>query len=89
MDSDDVGGLQPMIIAAALYEEELEFVQCACIHLSGHRDEIVRGNAVLGFGRQALPWNRSPTSFDVSPLLRRKRERPRERAAFTVVAWLA
>lgn len=50
---DDVETLRTMIIGAALYEEERNIVEPACLRLSGHRDEIVRGNAILGFGHIA------------------------------------
>jgi len=48
MNSDDRQNLGSMIIAAALYEDDFDFVQHACTQLSKHDDEIVRGNAVLG-----------------------------------------
>jgi hypothetical protein len=36
-----------------LYEEDFDFVQAACIRLAANDDEVVRGNAVLGFGHLA------------------------------------
>jgi hypothetical protein len=42
-----------MIVAAALEEEDRQYVEAACIRLSTHQDEIVRGNAILGFGHLA------------------------------------
>ena len=53
IERNDVEALGPMIIAAALYEEDSEFVEAACLRLSKHEDEIVRGNAILGFGHTA------------------------------------
>jgi hypothetical protein len=53
IERDDVERLQAMIVAAALYEQDLAVVQAACMKLSAHRDEIVRGNALLGFGHLA------------------------------------
>lgn len=51
--ANDVEKLGPMIVAAALQEEDFDFVQRICVQLSSHSDEIVRGNAVLGFGHLA------------------------------------
>jgi hypothetical protein len=50
---DDLDALRPMVIAAALYEEDLGFLQDVCSRLSEHEDEIVRGNAILAFGHIA------------------------------------
>jgi hypothetical protein len=51
--ANDIDKLGSMIIAAALCEEDFDFVQRICVQLSSHSDEIVRGNAVLGFGHLA------------------------------------
>jgi hypothetical protein len=51
--ANDVEKLGPMIVAAALCEEDFDFVQRICVQLSSHSDEIVRGNAVLAFGHLA------------------------------------
>jgi hypothetical protein len=56
--SDETEKLGPMIIAAALYEEDFDFVQRVCVQLSSHPDEIVRGNAVLGLGHVARLFER-------------------------------
>lgn len=56
--NDDVEALISMIIAAALYEDDFDFVQRACVELSSHADENVRGNAVLGFGHIARLFER-------------------------------
>lgn len=53
IDADDVEALRPMIIAMALEEEDLQFAQRMCVELSRHADEIIRGNAILGFGHLA------------------------------------
>lgn len=58
MEADDIDRLESMIIGAALYEDDFEFAQRACITLSGHAQEIVRGNAVLGFGHLARLFGR-------------------------------
>jgi hypothetical protein len=50
---DDVEQLRSMIVAVALYEEDLGFAEAACTRLSAHTDETIRGNAVLGFGHLA------------------------------------
>jgi hypothetical protein len=55
---DESAKLGPMIIAAALHEEDFDFVQRACVQLSTHPDEIVRGNAVLGIGHIARLFER-------------------------------
>lgn len=51
--ANDIEKLGPMIVAAVLHEEDFDFVQGICVQLSSHSDEIVRGNAVLGFGHLA------------------------------------
>ena len=66
IDQDDPEVLARMIIAAALYEEDFDVVSAACARLSSHTDEIVRGNAILGFGHLARLFGR--TTPDV-PLL--------------------
>lgn len=53
IDRNDVAILPSMIIATALYEEDFEFARMACVRLSEHEDESIRGNAVLGFGHLA------------------------------------
>ena len=50
---DDVAYLQSGIVAAALNEADYEAAHSMCVALSGHRDEYVRGNAILGFGHLA------------------------------------
>ncbi|MBL8626964.1 MAG: hypothetical protein JNK64_37090 [Myxococcales bacterium] len=50
---DDVAYLQTGIVAAALNEADYEAAHRMCVTLSGHRDEYVRGNAILGFGHLA------------------------------------
>ncbi len=56
--SDDVDVLGEMIIGAALYEEDFDVVQAACIQLSGHQAAVIRGNAVLGLGHIARGFER-------------------------------
>lgn len=50
--------LGPMIIAAALYEDDFDTAYDACIQLSSHPDDVVRGNAILGFGHLARLFGR-------------------------------
>jgi len=50
---DDVEYLQHGIVAAALDEDDYATVRRICVALSDHRDELVRGNAILGFGHLA------------------------------------
>jgi hypothetical protein len=47
-----------MIIAAALYEDDFDTAYGACVQLSSHPDEVVRGNAILGFGHLARLFGR-------------------------------
>ena len=56
--SNDVDVLRPMIVAAALYEDDFDIAYGACVRLSSHSDEIVRGNAILGFGHLARLFGR-------------------------------
>jgi len=51
--ADDTAHLYEMIIGAALYDDDREAVEAACIALSTHADENIRGNAILGFGHLA------------------------------------
>jgi hypothetical protein len=53
IDRNDTKVLPSMIIAAALQEQDGDFARTACMRLSQHPDEIVRGNAILGFGHLA------------------------------------
>lgn len=47
-----------MVIAAALYEDDFDTAYGACVQLSSHPDEVVRGNAILGFGHLARLFGR-------------------------------
>ena len=59
IERDDVAVLGEAIVGAALYEEDFEVVHDACVRLSAHADETVRGNAVLGFGHLARLFGRA------------------------------
>jgi hypothetical protein len=50
---NDADALGPMIIAASLYEDDFDIAYGACVQLSSHPDEVVRGNAILGLGHLA------------------------------------
>ena len=50
---DDRDSLPALIVAAALYEADRLVVENACVALSAHSDEVIRGNAILGFGHIA------------------------------------
>lgn len=50
---DDVNQLPVLIIAAALNEDDRSSLENACIALSSHPNETIRGNAILGFGHIA------------------------------------
>lgn len=58
IQANDVDVLGPLIIAAALYEEDFDTAYDACVQLSSHPDEVVRGNAILGFGHLARLFGR-------------------------------
>jgi hypothetical protein len=51
--ANDLDALREMIVGVALHEEDLEIAQSLCRRFSVHDDEIVRGNAILGFGHLA------------------------------------
>jgi hypothetical protein len=53
IERDDPHELAELVIAAALYEEDYELLESACVRLARHPDETVRGNAILGFGHMA------------------------------------
>jgi hypothetical protein len=57
IETNDVA-LGTLIVGAALYEEDFDAAYGACVALVGHRDEIVRGNAVLGLGHLARRFRR-------------------------------
>ena len=61
IEANDVERLREMIIAAALHEEDFDFASSACVRLSRHTDEFVRGNAVLGLGHIARLFGRLGT----------------------------
>jgi hypothetical protein len=61
IEADDAEALAPMIIAAALYEDDFDTVYTACVRLSAHANEMVRGNAILGFGHLARLFGRLGT----------------------------
>lgn len=54
---DAVSDIRTLIVGAALYEENFDAVYGACLALA-HPDEVVRGNAVLGFGHIARQFRR-------------------------------
>lgn len=51
--ADDDPQLSVMIIAAALEDEDRDFVEATCLRLSTHANDEVRGNAILGLGHLA------------------------------------
>lgn len=58
MEANDAEALGSMIIGAALHEEDFDTVYRACVKLSAHPDEVVRGNALLGLGHLARLFGR-------------------------------
>jgi hypothetical protein len=53
INRNDTMLLPSMIIATVLYDDDFEFARTACIRLCEHEGEIIRGNAILGFGHLA------------------------------------
>ncbi len=60
--------LQVVVVSAALYTDNLEFVQNLCVQLASHPNAIVRGNAILGFGHLARRFPRLDESV-VRPII--------------------
>lgn len=58
IQKNDANVLGPLIIAAALYEDDFDVAYDACVQLSSHLDEVVRGNAILGLGHLARLFGR-------------------------------
>lgn len=58
IEDDDVDRLRTLIVGAALHEANFDAVYEACVELSRHTDDEVRGNAVLGFGHLARRFGR-------------------------------
>lgn len=58
IEANDPDVLASMIIAAALYEDDFDTAYGACVQLSSHPHEAVRGNAILGFGHLARLFGR-------------------------------
>jgi hypothetical protein len=52
-DTEATEDLRTAIVSLALRDNDRAFVERACIDLSAHADEFVRGNAILGFGHIA------------------------------------
>ncbi|MGZ5138450.1 MAG: hypothetical protein ACXWCX_11655 [Burkholderiales bacterium] len=50
---DSADELSRVVIAVALYSEDLAWAQNFCIRLARHAHNNVRGNAILGFGHLA------------------------------------
>jgi hypothetical protein len=53
LDSNEPEGLSRAVLAVTFHDQDWRYAQELCVRLSGHRHEIVRGNAVLGFGHIA------------------------------------
>jgi hypothetical protein len=50
---DQPNELSIAALSAALYSDDAEWAENVCARLARHRNETVRGNAVLGFGHLA------------------------------------
>jgi hypothetical protein len=68
LSRDDAEELRTAVIGVALHHEDNAFAENVCITLAAHRDEVVRGNALLGFGHLARRF-RSLTEATVLPIL--------------------
>lgn len=51
--ADASGELYRAIVSLALVDADRDYVETACVELSTHHDELVRGNAILGLGHLA------------------------------------
>ena len=67
--ANDPDVLGPMILAVALYEDDFDTAYDACVQLSSHPDEVVRGNAILGFGHLARLFGR--LGDEASPIVKK------------------
>jgi len=58
---DELAGV---LLSVALNSDELSWAESFCLSLSGHTNELVRGNAILGLGHLARRFGRldSPAS---------------------------
>ena len=50
------------VVAVALHEMNRVFAQQYCLSLASHRDNVVRGNAILGFGHLARRFQEIDTT---------------------------
>lgn len=53
LEVDDPIELMDLIVEVALDESDRSFAENCCVRLARHRNAMVRGNAVLGFGHLA------------------------------------
>jgi len=53
IDRNDPNELPTAVIGVALYHDDPVFAQDVCVELATHEHDLVRGNAVLGFGHIA------------------------------------
>ncbi|WP_395750543.1 hypothetical protein [Prosthecobacter sp.] len=49
----DAERLRCWVVAVSMYDADASYAEDLCLRLSNHPDEIVRGNAILGFGHIA------------------------------------
>lgn len=68
--NDDCESLSRMVIAISLYHPVARWSVERCLALSNHRDPIVRGNAVLGFGHLARRFGKLDEAT-VRPIIER------------------
>lgn len=64
----DAGRLHRWVIAVSMYDKDAAYAEDLCLRLSGHPDELVRGNAIMGFGHIARVHRRLDESR-VKPLI--------------------
>jgi hypothetical protein len=53
IDQNECPALYRLVIDVATASPHREFAEALCIELASHDDELVRGNAILGFGHLA------------------------------------
>jgi len=53
LERDDPLELERLVLDAALESDDRVWAECYCARLAKHRNAVVRGNALLGFGHLA------------------------------------
>jgi hypothetical protein len=58
LERDDPNELMDLIVELATEGPDRDFVETCCVRLARHRNAMVRGNALLGFGHLARRFGR-------------------------------